>query len=445
MSAVKTGIATLLFCLSAAQAWADDDAGRSGPSGGIVFYGNIDVDLTYQTHGTPPAGSYPAGTETVVMRNSNRPVFAVGQNGASSTAFGLKGFEDLGGDWKAIFKLESGFSPLTGELYDGLKALTHNNGVPLNQQTTGGDNGRAGQLFNSDAYAGVSSDTWGTLTFGRNPAFTMDDGKEFDPMGNSPGTAMIGILNSFQGMGDTEDYRPDGSVKYKGAVGPVHFGALYQPNTPAGTAPGVYEVAMGVDYGPFSSDFTYNKNKGAIAAAALSAAQVASAPPGSISATVSDNTSYSAAVKYTLDPITLFGAWQHIYYANPAHPLAVGATTIGGYVLGAVNNTAYTNNKVLTVWWTGLRYKVDSRLTINGAYYQFRQNSYFKDDGCNSAAISAACSGNLNAASVRAEYALTRKVGVYAGTMYSWVIGGYANGYLHNNTVSPLIGVHYSF
>src|SRR5579859_610010 len=433
-----------------AQALADDESGNDGKDGigggSIVFYGNIDVDLTYQTHGTPPAGAYPAGTETVVMKNSNKSVFTVGQNGSSSTLFGFKGSEDLGDGWKAIFKAESGFSPLTGQLYDGLKALSHNNGVALNQQTTGGDNGRAGQLFNSDEYIGISSDTYGTLTFGRNPAFTMDDGRAYDPMGNAPGTAMVGILNSFQGMGDTEDYRPDASVKYSvSGIGPFHFGALYQPYTPAGTARGVEEVAAGVDYGRFTSDFTYNKNRGAIAATSLSTAALAAAHPGMLAGTVSDNTTYSAVAKYDLDPVTFYAAWQHIYYANPSTPLPVGALTIGGYQLGTVNNNAYTNNKVLTIWWTGARYKIGSRLTLNGVFYQFRQNSYFKDDGCNSAAISNACAGSLNAASFRADYSLSRKMTAYAGAMYSWVLGGYANGYLHNNTVSPVAGIRYSF
>ena len=434
-----------LAALLCQPAQADDNDDKNGPSGGISLYGNIDVGLTYQTHGTPSTDEYPAGSETVIFKNSNKANFAVAQNGSSSTNIGLKGYEDIGDGWSAIFKADIGFSPLSGQLYDGLKALTANNGKAAADQSTGGDNGRAGQLFNGDAYAGVSSKTYGTLTFGRNPALVMDDAQQYDPMGNAPGTALIGILNNFQGMGDTEDYRPDGSVKYTiNGIGPLHFGALWEPSSPAGTTNAVEEVGMGVDYGNFSSDFTYNKDRGAIAAVSLTAAQVLKAPVGSIGATVSDNTTYSAVAKYHLDPLTFYAAWQHIYYANPSNPLAVGDVTIGGYELGTVNNTAYNNNKVLTVWWTGVRYQYNSRLTINSAYYQYRQNSYDNDNGCSSSAISAACSGSLNAVSFRADYQVAPKFTVYAGTMYSYVTGGYGYGYLHNNTVSPVVGVRYT-
>jgi predicted porin len=435
-----------LAALLCHPAKADENDDKNTASGGISIFGNVDVGLTYQTHGTPPTDQYPAGNETVIMKNSNKANFALAQNGSSSTNLGIKGYQDIGGDWSAVFKADIGFSPLSGQIYDGLKALSANNGVPLAQQRTGGDNGRAGQVFNGDEYFGVSSRTYGTLTFGRNPTLVLDDAQKFDPMGNAPGTALIGILNSFQGMGDTEDYRPDGSVKYTiSGIGPLHFGALWEPNTPAGTKNGVEEIAMGADYGDFSSDFTYNKNRGAIAATTLTAAQMLKAPAGSIAGTVSDNTTYSAAAKYHLDPLTFYAAWQHIYFANPSNPLPADATTIGSYVLGVVNNSAYNNNKVLTIWWAGLRYQFSDRLTINSAYYQYRQNSYLNDNGCTSSAISAACAGTLNGLSVRADYLAAPKFYVYAGTMYSYVTGGYAYGYLHNNTVSPVVGIRYSF
>jgi hypothetical protein len=40
-------------------------------------------------------------------------------------------------------------------------------------------------------------------------------------------------------------------------------------------------------------------------------------------------------------PVTFYGGFQHITYMNPSIDLAPGFDDIGGYVLGAVNNTAY--------------------------------------------------------------------------------------------------------
>jgi len=51
-------------------------------------------------------------------------------------------------------------------------------------------------------------------------------------------------------------------------------------------------------------------------------------------------------------------------YANPATPLSAGFTDIGGYNLAFVTNDAYDNNKILQVYWAGVRYTVIPRLDL---------------------------------------------------------------------------------
>jgi hypothetical protein len=41
-----------------------------------------------------------------------------------------------------------------------------------------------------------------------------------------------------------------------------------------------------------------------------------------------------------------------------------------------VNSTAYTENKILRVFWTGVKYALRDKLDIAGAYYHYYQNDY---------------------------------------------------------------------
>ena len=142
-------------------------------------------------------------------------------------------------------------------------------------------------------------------------------------------------------------------------------------------------------------------------------------------------------------PAKLFAGYEHIAYANPAHPLAADVTDIGGYTLSTVNNAAYANHKVLQIAWTGVRYSLTPSLELSGAYYRYDQNSY-KGNGCANTSASS-CSGTMNALSAAADYRLTRRFDVYAGLSYSGVQNGLASGFLQTATLSPIMGVRFNF
>ena len=55
--------------------------------------------------------------------------------------------------------------------------------------------------------------------------------------------------------------------------------------------------------------------------------------------------SYALAPVLPILPVTVYGGFQHITYMNPSIPLAAGFDDIGGYMLGAVNNTAYAKQR----------------------------------------------------------------------------------------------------
>ena len=147
--------------------------------------------------------------------------------------------------------------------------------------------------------------------------------------------------------------------------------------------------------------------------------------------------------RYAIGPVKLYAGYENVQFANPNTPLAAGSTIIGGYTLGTVNNTAFTNNKDLQVFWTGAKYAVSSEIDLSAAYYHEEQNS-FQGNGCSNNTF-AACSGQLDAVSFLADYRFTRRFDVYAGIMFSHVANGLSNGFLNTSTIDPTVGLRFQF
>jgi predicted porin len=448
-----------------AQSAAKDDSSLTW--NGITLYGIVDVGLQYMTHGAPISDYFPAGSASLIQKNSNASVTGLTPSNLSQSRIGLSGLEPLNfQDISFVFRLETFFNPQSGNLSDGLKSLVLNNGVPLNKQGTNVDTSVAGQLFAGAAYAGFSSPTLGSLTFGRHVTPLADGISKYDPMGAAQAFSVIGFSGTTAGGGATEDRRLDDSVKYTAKYGPVHLGALYQFNGANGGANTAAQGSLGLDFlGGGSMDAYYAKKRNALANSPLSAEQVeglaglcnpaVTVPPttpqcfsvsNSLSATASDNTTAAFMVLYNFGAPKLFAGYEHIKFENPSSPTPVGFITIGGYQLAFVNNDAYAENKTLEVFWAGGKYAVTPELEFTLAYYGYHQDAYATgaDAGCSST-ISAKCSGGLNAVSGLVTYRFTKRFDVYLGSMWSGVQNGLANGYLNKDTVATTAGLRFKF
>ncbi|HEY2839761.1 MAG TPA: porin, partial [Pirellulales bacterium] len=376
---------------------------------GITLYGIIDIGLQNQTHGAPISDYFVAGSAEVVQKNSNRSVTGLTPSNMSNSRIGLQGNEPIAGDWSGVFKLETYFNPQSGQISDALKSLVQNNGRPLGtqanpgNQTTNVDSSASGQPF-IQSFAGVSSKTFGTFTFGRQNTVLADGISKYDPNYASQAFSLIGISGTTAGGGDTQNRRLDSSVKYVGSftaapgVG-LHLSAQYKFNQAnGGSANTAYEVSFGGDYAGFSADVYYSKIYDAVAMSALSVAQVAGLPslcpdplpPGgscvaaspsnALAATISDNTSYAFMGLYNMGFLKFFGGYEHIQYANPSTPMAAGFN-VAAYTAAYVNvqsgpTSTYVNDKTLQVFWAGVRYTVLPQLDLVGAYYGYKQNAY---------------------------------------------------------------------
>src|SRR6266446_6806524 len=465
LGAVCCGAGTLAQAQSTAPA---PKADSSLTWNGITLYGIVDVGVQYQTHGVPISDYFPAGTESIIQKNSNGSINAVTPSNLSQSRIGLSGNEPLVGDWAGVFRLETFFNPQSGDISDALKSQVLNNGRALDVQSTNVDSSVAGQYFAGAAYAGFSSPSYGTFTFGRHVTLLADGVGKYDPLAASNAFSLIGFSGTTAGGGDTEDRRLDQSVKYTGKYGPVHFGALYQFSGASGSANTAVQAQIGGDFAGGSIDGYYAKKKDAIATAPLSATQVGDlaticatsvTPPvnpsgaqcystsNSLAATISDNTTYGVMAAYTVGTVRLSGCYEHIAFNNPDTPLEKGSLTIGGYVIAFPIDKAFPNQKTLQVSWVGVKIAATPDLDLLAAYYGYKQNSFATGAhaGCSDNS-SGGCSGTENSFSVVLDYRFSKRFDGYFGTFYTGVKDGLANGFDFNtSTVSTTTGIRFKF
>lgn len=104
-------------------------AGAAHAQSSVTLYGVLDDSIQY--------------VNNVNVSGSNKSQVGLAAGNLQGPRWGLKGTEDLGGGLKAIFQLENGFNPNNGKL------------------------GQSGREFGRQAYVGLQSDQFGTVTIGR--------------------------------------------------------------------------------------------------------------------------------------------------------------------------------------------------------------------------------------------------------------------------------------
>jgi predicted porin len=379
----------------------------------------------------------------VVSKNSGKPRLSYASNALSQSKIGVKGREPITDDLAFVFQAETHLVPTSLRLANGLKSVVRNNGRPIDRQSSNGDSSKDGELFAGQAFFGLSSHKYGTITFGRQWSLMLDNIVVYDPLVASHAFSIVGYQGAAQAGAATEDARLDRSLKYTLKLGQARFVGMFQFGDEQLPAVRAYGADVGYDLGGLSVDATYMHVNDSIAAAALTPDQFAVLPHNSLAASVSDNDAFGIFAKYRVSNWTVFAGLETIEYQKPDHLLTAGYRTVGGFLLSTINNNAYPRHKWLTYSWVGARYAATSRLALTAAYYRVDQNSYALESCADES--SPLCSGHLNALTLVADYRLTRRVDVYSGAMYSHVDHGLASGFLHQSSVDPTVGVRLSF
>jgi len=120
------------FALSSLSLALLGAAGAAHAQSSVTLYGVLDDSIQYVHNVTTSADPL-----------TNKNLVGLFAGNLQGNRWGLKGTEDLGGGLKAIFQLENGFDPNSGAL------------------------GQGSRMFGRQAYVGLQSDQFGTVTLGR--------------------------------------------------------------------------------------------------------------------------------------------------------------------------------------------------------------------------------------------------------------------------------------
>jgi predicted porin len=444
---------------------------------GITVYGTIDVGVGYQTHGAPFDKYFVTGASYFIQKMNRSAMWGLAPNGLSQSNIGIKGKEQIAPGLDFIFQLEAGFDPYSLQFANSPQSLFENRGLPVNQQSTNGDSSRAGGWYNSVGFAGISSPTYGTLTFGRQNALTLDGIAAYDPMGLSYAFSPIGFSGVAGGVGLTEEARANTSAKYRFSYGDFRLGALYQFGgyDLGNGATGQYQGQIGGDIkhvgaGTLSLDgiVSYERNAIALGLSGGSAAGTIGNAAGiptantTVTATLANVTSYMALAKYVVGPFKIMAGYEYDNFAPPSDVpsslQAVNGPWVGtGYPGTSISSTNYNGtvgngtDKHLQIMWIGAKYAVTENLEVTGAYYHYIQGNYlvagagksctgtFGNEG------NGDCAGTMDAFSGLIDWKFAPKWDTYFGIMYSQMNGGLANGYLVRNNLDPTVGLRFRF
>ena len=418
---------------------------------GVRFYGIVDAGGGYETKGVPFNGTAVYGTEYLIGKNSNRALWTLAPNALSNSNVGVQAFEPFAPGWAFVIDYSFYFNPESAQLENGIGSIYENRGVPLASQTANYDSSRNGQPWNNTAYIGVSSPTYGTLTFFRQWALTLDVLVAYDPMTLSNAFSLLGFSGTTCGVGDTEDCRASTSAKYRVQVGPVRLGAFWQFGgyNLNNASNGGWEGDIGVDIphagpGVLSFDALYGYMRDAVATS------IGAAPMYPMTLTLSNDQSVMVGARWTWDRLRLYAGFEWIQYAPPSDPQTTFFYNVAGICTGApcgndtaISNTAYNaGDRTYYVAWGGARYTVVKDVDLVGAYYHYTQPGY--GVGCTSA-TAATCFGTEDIVSGLIDWQFMPRWDTYIGTMFSQVNGGLSSGYLARNNISTAAGVRLRF
>jgi len=427
-----------LLAIAAISAFASAAQAQSS----VTVYGILDVAAIGQTNSgnlnstasTVPAalaGSNASGGSTI-KPGSN---FGISSNGESMSRLGFKGSEDLGSGTKAIFTLEQGFSPSTGEL--------GNTGI-MNQGKSAnisGDSSIQGQLFNRGAFVGLSNDKYGTLTAGRQQNLMLDNIANYDPVA-AFAVSPLQYSGSYGGGGRTDEARVNGALKYVWTSNGFNANVLYAPggvasqstmNTTTGAQVGWENAKYGVQ--AIASHTTDAMNLSA-AQNTLSSLTTVNPNTQSINVngytnTVVNTTAYQLTAKWSpVDALWIKGGYEREIIGTPSNFQNYNiATTTGGVPLA---NVAGQTNYFVNVAWIGAQYQVTPAIKVSAAYYYAGTPAAGAGAAtyCQGSTLTAfssgvgGCTGTAQYEALTVDYSLSKRTNLYALLGNTTLTGG---------------------
>lgn len=290
-----------------------------------------------------------------------------------TSRWGLKGTEDLGGGLHALFDLESGFNMESGQAAYG------------------------GRLFGYQSYVGLASDSFGTLTVGRQFDTVADTIAPLTANGN-----WVGYLFSHPIDNDNTDatFHASNSVKYtstawNGLTGTATYGFSNQPGGFAQNR--MYGVGLKYTHDTLNVAAVYEdlSHPGTTGNGALAADDT-----GFVAG---NQKIYGIGAGYGIGPATVNAVYTHVNLDDPSASGYIGSLGTGTSSLKFDNIEA------------NLQYNLTSALFVGGMYTYTRARF---------TGATGESSMHWNQVGLMAQYNLSKRTGVYAQAVYQKVSAG---------------------
>ncbi|AJX14415.1 porin [Burkholderia ubonensis] len=330
----------------------------------VTLYGIVDAGIAY-VHNAQDANG--ANASSLVK---------FGSGNLSGNRWGLRGIEDLGGGLSALFQLENGFNIGTGALGQGQRE------------------------FGRKAIVGLASNTWGTVTLGR----------QYDPVVDLvQGLTEDGYFGGvFSTPGDLDNYdnslRVSNSVKYTSPlISGFQFAALYGFGGVAGATGSGRTYSFGLSYanGPLSLGAGYFFANGG----------TTTDKSGARTWTSSSNTLFNTVINQG------FASAKSIQIVRVAGQYVLGAATFGL----AYSNTQYGADTLSAFSQT-------AKFNNGSAYFNWQFSSALRAGvGYNYTSLTGPTSAHYNQVNLGANYSLSKRTDLYALFGYQKASGNTLN------------------
>ncbi|CAE6722193.1 Outer membrane porin protein [Paraburkholderia domus] len=348
---------------AAVAAFAGLAATAANAQSSVTLYGLIDAGVMY--------------TNNVKKGGSQGALVQATSGNINGSRFGLRGGEDLGGRMKAIFVLEDGYNVQNGKL------------------------GQNNRMFGRQAFAGLSSTQFGTLTLGRQYDSLVDF---VAPLSGTAGTfGDTGFAHPFDNDNLNHSVRMSNAIKYTSVnYGGFTFGGLYAfSNNTDFAVNRAYSAGVSYSNGPFKAAAGYlqinGSNSTTNTGGAVDLAESAANGTGGFQLGADVQRTAGAALSYGFGPVTTGFVYTHSQFQNTA---SFGATH------GSMRFDNFEVNG---------KYAVTPALSLGASYTYTNAHvsgtSTFGSDP------------KWNQVNVQAVYALSLRTDVYAEAMYQHVSG----------------------
>jgi GBP family porin len=372
-------IATLVLFTGAAHAQSS-----------VTLYGLIDASVAY-------TNSVNKSTAITAHTNQGASEFQMMSGLLSTSRWGIRGSEDLGGGLHAVFQLENGFNV--------------NNGSLKNSEA-----GQINDLFGRQAWVGLSSDQYGSVTLGRQYDLIVD----YVAPQSATGTGWGGNIAAHPFDNDDMDnsMRLNNSVKFSSAsYNGIKIGAMYAFSNAAGQSGNnnAYSVGAHYVYGGLTVGAAYdqiNRNAGS-----PNNSGATSATDGNFLSYGGGQQIFGVSAGYQFDNKTSVGLlWSHSVTYNLTNSSITG-TSLFGNSYGLTGSSLRFDNFEING-----RYFVRPDISL-GAAYTYTMASY-SGGTASGGAPTAGATPHWNQITVQADYFLSRRTEVYATAAYQRVGGG---------------------